>query len=177
MLIDLERRFRPRLYPFFFPPIVLWVHVIVHLVGAQGPHGGMTTHSVYLLCITRQVLQSSNSHDDAKACAQCQCEASHKHQTDTGQSTATHGREVLGQSFVHGPQYQLKREQDCCCCLCSCMHAACNSQVCVCLTDHLSGPCLCLSRHRLPLQPCHLPACLHSSNQSCPKSHLKLQYI
>lgn len=40
MLIDLERRFRPRLYPVFFPPIVLWVHVIVHLVGAQGPHGG-----------------------------------------------------------------------------------------------------------------------------------------
>ena len=46
MLIDLERRFRPRLYPFFFPPIVLWVHVIVHLVGAQGPHGGITTHPV-----------------------------------------------------------------------------------------------------------------------------------
>ena len=46
MLIDLERRFRPRLYPFFFPPIVLWVHVIVHLVGSQGPHGGMTTQSV-----------------------------------------------------------------------------------------------------------------------------------
>ena len=46
MLIDLERRFRPRLYPSFFPPIVLWVHVIVHLVGSQGPHGGITTQSV-----------------------------------------------------------------------------------------------------------------------------------
>lgn len=46
MLIDLERRFRPRLYPFFFPPIVLWIHVIVHLVGTQAPHGGMTAHPV-----------------------------------------------------------------------------------------------------------------------------------
>lgn len=40
MLIDLERRFRPRLCPFFFPPVVLWVHVIVHLVDAPGSHGG-----------------------------------------------------------------------------------------------------------------------------------------
>lgn len=40
MLIDLERRFRPWLWPFFLPPIALWVHVIVHLVDAPGPNGG-----------------------------------------------------------------------------------------------------------------------------------------
>lgn len=40
MLIDLERRFRPRLWPFFFPPLILWVHVIVHLVDVPGPQGG-----------------------------------------------------------------------------------------------------------------------------------------
>jgi hypothetical protein len=57
MLIDLERRFRPRLYPFFFPPIILWVHVIVHLVNAPGSHGGITTHCAYLLCITCHVFQ------------------------------------------------------------------------------------------------------------------------
>ena len=48
MLIDLERRFRPRLCPFFFPPIVLWIHVIVHLVDAPGSHGGVTPSSVLL---------------------------------------------------------------------------------------------------------------------------------
>jgi len=128
MLIDLERRFRPRLYPFFFPPIVLWVHVIVHLVGAQGPHGGMIRQSVKLLCIICHVVQNSNS-QMMQACALCQCQASHKHQTDRGKSTATHGRDVLGQTCVHGFQCHLRREQDCCCCLCSCMHAACNSEV------------------------------------------------
>ena len=40
---------------------------------------------------------------------------------------------MLGQSFVHGSQCNLKREQTCCCCmyscLCSCMHPACDSEV------------------------------------------------
>ena len=117
MLIDLERRFRPRLYPFFFPPIVLWVHVIVHLVSAQGPHGGTTTHSVYLLCITCHAVQTRNSHDHASLCA-------------VPMPSFTQSQDRLGsiycnpwlnrawsESFVHGSQYCFNREQDCCCCL------------------------------------------------------------
>lgn len=40
MLIDTERRFIPVIWPSFLPPIVLWIHVVVHLVDAPGANQG-----------------------------------------------------------------------------------------------------------------------------------------
>ena len=40
VLIDVEQRFRPLLWPSAFPSIVLWIHVIVHLVDAPDLPGG-----------------------------------------------------------------------------------------------------------------------------------------
>jgi hypothetical protein len=109
-----------------------------------------------------------------QACALCQCRASHKHTTDRGKSTDETCL-VIALCMVLSTMWRESRTVAAACVHVCMQHA--TQRCTVHWTDHLSGPCMCLSRHRLPTQPRHVPACLHSSNLSCPKSQLELQYF
>lgn len=45
VLVDVEQQYRPWLWPFFLPPIYLWVHVVLTLEDSPQPGAGTVPSS------------------------------------------------------------------------------------------------------------------------------------